>query len=299
MRTGIPALLFASVVITAPAQAQAQTAEKPPQVIDVNGIRLGMPPAEATAAVGAAGMPNVHRGGRDFFIDKVRLNGRNDMVFVSAFRSEIMGDPAPHTGGERVGRRILAVSFLPDPGRERVWGIHHYRTYRLAEAPSVANTIEALIDKYGEPHLHKGLATANFIRGVPSAQRTSGGSMLWYWNDAGAPMDRRESETCREALDNSFVGSGGPDIGLYNGVTLENSLTKSRWQAGRRAGCGRVIEASLSWNRDGVLTRMRVTAFDLKMAYDAAVLLSNKIAEQESEAAKARLRDAEKRRPEL
>ena len=277
----------------------AQTAGGPPQVVDVNGIRLGMSPAEATAAAGAAGMPNIHRGGRDFFIDKVRLNGRNDMVFVSAFRSEIMGDPAAHTGGERVGRRILAVSFLPDPGRERIWGITHYRTYRPTDAPSAANTIEALIGKYGEPHVHKGLGTANFLRGVPAAQRTSGGTMLWYWNDAGMPMDKRESETCRGALDNSFVGTGGADVGLYNGVTLDSSLTKRHWQAGRRAGCGRVIEASLSWNQDGILTRLRVNAFDLKVAYDAAVALSNKIAAQEDEAQRARQRDAGSRRPDL
>lgn len=297
MKIGGPILLAASMGLAA--TTMAQSAGKPPQVVDVNGIRLGMSPPEATAAVSASGMPDVHRGEKDFFIDKVRLNGRNDMVFVSAFRSEIVGDPAEHTGGERVGRRILAASFLPDPAHERVWGISHHRTYRPAEAPSVANTIEALVDKYGEPHVHKGLSKASFIPGIPAAQRTSGGTMLWYWNDAGAPMDKRESETCRGALDNSFVGMGGRDLGLYNGVTLENSLTKRDWQAGRRAGCGRVIEASLNWNQDGVLTRLRVNAVDLKVAYDAAVTLSNKLAEQEDAATKARLRDAGKRRPEL
>ena len=297
MKTGIPFLFAASIGFAA--AALAQPAGKPPQVIDINGVRIGMSPAEATAAIGATGMPNIHRGGRDFFIDKVRFNNRDDMVFVSALRSEIMGDPPSYTGGNRIGRRILSVSFLPDPGRERVWGIGHSRTYRLAEAPSVANTLEALVDNSGDPQVHKGLSTANFIRGVPAGQRTSSGTMIWYWTDAGAPMDRKLSETCFGALDNSFVGLGGPDVGLYNGVTLESSLTKRHWQAGRRAGCGRVIHAALFWNQDGVLTELRVGAIDLKLAYDAAVTLSNKIAAQEDEAAKARLREADRRRPGL
>src|SRR3546814_5007606 len=106
-----------------------------------------------------------------------------------------MGDPPSYTGGNRIGRRILSVSFLPDPGRERVWGIGHSRTYRLAEAPSVANTIEALVDKYGEPHVHKGLSTANFIRGVPAGQRTRAEedtSELQYLKRISAPVFRLE-----------------------------------------------------------------------------------------------------------
>src|SRR3546814_5556213 len=68
MKTGIPFLLAASIGFAA--AALAQPAGKPPQVIDINGVRIGMSPAEATAAIGATGMPNIHRGGRDFFIDK-------------------------------------------------------------------------------------------------------------------------------------------------------------------------------------------------------------------------------------
>ena len=60
-----------------------------------------------------------------------------------------------------------------------------------------------------------------------------------------------------------------------------------------------MIHAALFWNQDGVLTELRVGAIDLKLAYDAAVTLSNKIAAQEDEAAKARLREADRRRPGL
>ncbi|WP_106639243.1 hypothetical protein [Allosphingosinicella vermicomposti] len=279
--------------------AIAQETAGPPVTVDINGLRLGMTPAEATAAIGAAGLPNVHRGGKDFYIDKVRLNNRDDLIFTSAMRSEVFGDPSPFTGGERLGRRIMAVSFLPDTNRERAWGIYHYRTFRPGEGPLVANTIEGLVDKYGEPNLHKGLAKANFIRGVPASEGTSGGTMLWYWNDAGKPMDTRVGENCRAALSNSMIGSGGPDIGLYNGVTLDSSMTKRDWEAGRRAGCGRVIEAQLGWNRDGVLTRMSVSAVDLGPAWDAAVNLSRKIQGHEAEAQRERVRKANENKPEL
>src|SRR3546814_18288754 len=143
----------------------------------------------------------------------------------------------------------------------------------IRRPPRSTRTTQSFPTRRSSDLVHKGLSTANFIRGVPAGQRTSSGTMIWYWTDAGAPMDRKLSETCFGALDNSFVGLGGPDVGLYNGVTLESSLTKRHWQAGRRAGCGRVIRAALFWNRDGVLTELRVGAIDLKMAFAAPVPL--------------------------
>lgn len=287
------------LLLTATA-AQAQTAPVAPQVIDVVGVRLGMSPAEATVATGRAGMPNSEKAGQGFVGEKVRVNGQGDLVFYSAFKSTLRGAPgAVVTTGYPANTRSLAVVFLPDPGNERAWGISHLRTYGAGTGPSTANTIEGLVRKYGEPVMHSGLATANFIKGVPSSQQTRGGVMYWHWTRDGRRMNRPSTEACRQALHDSYIGMGDGNVGIYNAAVIDKQVTLPAWRRGLQAGCGRIIQASINWDADGTVDQLSVSAIDLPMAYAEAMKLQGIVTGRDQEALRQRKKQAEGRSPDL
>lgn len=123
--------------------------------------------------------------------------------------------------------------------------------------------------------------------------------MLWYWTPSGQRMGQQSSDACFKALDNSFVGMGGYGAGLYNAAVIDRKVTLPDWEVGMRAGCGRIIRAYLSWDADGVIDELRITAIDLPMAYDTAITLQQRVASSEADNARKRQNAADQRRPEF
>lgn len=291
---------LALLALQASAVAPAQTAPSaPPELIDILGLQIGMGPVPALTAVAEAGL-SIREGDRDFSQEKQQITPLGEYVFYSAFKSEGRGTPGPVvTSGMQPNVKMLAGTFTPEPGQEKLWGIHYVRTYGSSSGPSTANTIESLVEKYGEPMFHDGLTTASFIKSVPNSRKTRGGTMLWYWTPGGQRMDRATSDACHKALDNSFVGLGGYGAGLYNAAVIDRKVTLPDWQVGMRAGCGRIIRAKLGWDADGVLDQLTLSAIDLPMAYETAMTLQQRIANSEAENARQRQNAADQRRPEF
>lgn len=271
----------------------------PPGVIDILGLQIGMTPVTALTAIAEAGF-SIREGDPAFSQEKQQATQLGDYIFYSAFKSESRGGPGSVvTSGMQPNFKVVAGAFTPEPGEEKLWGIHYLRTYGASTGPSTANTIESLVDKYGEPMFHKGLTTASFIKSVPMSQKTRGGTMLWYWTPKGQRMDQKSAESCRRALDNSYIGLGGNGVGLYNAAVIDRKVTLPDWENGMRAGCGRIIQASLNWDAEGVLDQLNITAIDLPLAYRTAINLQQRINNSEAERVRQRQKEADQRRPEF
>ena len=291
LRNAFSALAAAGMMSAAaqagPVQATAaREAPAPARTIDVRGVALGMTPAQAQQAIAAAGLPAVDRGGYDqaaqgFGIDRVRPNSQNDLVFVSSMVSR-----ARRTAAKPENDEAVAVVFTPEAGKERVWGTGVSHKYAPADMPSVANTMRALADKYGNTSWMSDMSHAAFLPGVRQDQRTFGAMLLWYWDADGRQGGPAPHETCRYGLHQAYILN---QIDFTSMRTVNAVFEKPFWfDEALRSGCARVVRAMMNWNTDGAVTDFTVEAVDLKAGVEATRRLEAVVAAREADAAHKR-----------
>ena len=145
--------------------------------LDVVGIKIGMPAKQAMLALKAYNP--------SFVLNPVTtpLEG-----FAQPLTTSVSGNQlrTATKGGEDI---ILLLTVTP--GQESVWGIRRSYTYAASERPSMANTVEALRNKYG-----------------PESLQPSADSLFWVFDGQGKLLTgepaKRIVNLCAAVADSRF-----------------------------------------------------------------------------------------------
>ncbi len=272
-----------------------------PLELDVRGLKLGMTPPQAHAAIRAEGLPATQRpttvalDQHDFYIDEVRINKRDDLAFVSSMVSR----PRLTDGTRRI-REIVVAAFTPPPSATQAWGIGYERTYQAQDMPQLPAVLQRLTAKYGRPSWTQGFEQLANRTGRGAVQ-PGGGAMLWYWDRAGRQLGPAIREACRAALHNSYIvlGRGGFDPRAGNSTTSRSTLFTGATEAGLRAGCAKVVRAKLQWTAEGLVSSISVEAMDVELARRTSDQLVIRLGEIEAQASRQRVEAARGNRPDF
>ncbi len=287
-------ILAVLLVLSVAGKAAASTAA----TFDVRGLKLGMTPAEVQAALRAEGLPatesaSTTRQKAGFFVDRVRINKRPDLEFLSSMLS-LQADRGPGSS-----ETVTAV-FAPPPSATQAYAVGYRREYAEGEMPQVQGVLERLSQKYGRPSwTNGGLDRPTFRFGV-GPQNNHGVAMLWYWDASGRQLGPAIREDCRIALHNSYpidtVGAG-PSVG--NHAMMRSTLFTGGIAGGRKAGCSRVVRTRMQWTPEGLVRSITIDAIDVDLAGSSSDRMAARVAQIAGEASRERVNEAARNRPDF
>lgn len=269
--------------------------------IDVRGLKLGMTPAEIQRAIAAEGLPAAQPANNspydtEYFADRVIINKRSDLEFVSS----IVSQPRLKDGTNRIKETVTSV-FAPPPSATQAYGIGYRREYLPQDMPQAQGVLERLVGKYGKPSWSNGLDRPTFLYGVgPTSHH--GGIMLWYWDSNGRQLGPTIRESCRSALHNSYivVGTGTSSrLTIGNHAVMRSTLFTGATEEGLRAGCAKVVRAMLQWTPDGLIRSISIEAMDVALARSTSDRLAARVALIASEASQDRVNAAARNKPDF
>lgn len=254
--------------------------------IDVRGYTLGSTPEEFRQQLAKGG----------FQAENTSRNQVDNGLYVGALRSTIENYAetdhvrsmvAWRCDGGRCPQRLnysaisrnesVGAVFLGPGNENRAWAVGVSLSYKPEDAPSKANTLAALTEKYGSPSSGAGF------------------TFYWYWDANGRLLPRGAYNECNDAMNDARSRMTMPT----NGTAVMTNLATSRTPALRgldRAQCVSGVTASMGsgTSRDTAET-IGVVAVALKAAnvgsvatYNVGQGLANAAAQKALDAANTR-----------
>ena len=234
-------------------------------------VKLGMSLEEAKTALGslkpplAPNMPDV----------KVVVPLLPDGAFVASYY-------APQQAAvPGAAFKAATVQFSPPPGPSRAVAISQNVQYGANDAPTVANFLAALREKYGNAHQTR------------QTSQTSA-KLYWAWSPDGSPLPAAQLQRC-DSIGQSLAAGNRTPLFRSRGFLNEADQLVS---ASRQAGCG--LYAYADYASDGsFVTGMNVVVADVAAA-DAALAQTVQDVDRLARAQHSRaLEDAKDRKPDL
>lgn len=292
---GAALTLFCAGAIAQPAIVTGGVSGQDIQKIDVRGFGLGATPEEFRQQLAEngfqAGNTSPNQVANGLYVGAVRatidgLSNSDHVRSIVAWRCN--GGPCPNRLNYSTYNRNETVGavFLGPGNENRAWGIRVVLSYASGEAPSQANVLQALTEKYGAPSL--------------DSMRTSGyagnRSVYWFWNSQGNLLPYGQYHECKDAIHDAgsrMMMSGRADASLTNLATMRVPALKGL----DRAQCAYGVHAYIGAPQNGISEVVTVDAVALKAANDGSRATSALVTAEVKAAAQNERAAADKRKP--
>ena len=259
VRVGLGRLVCAVAVISLGGFfIPAFAAERPPEVLEVVGIQVGMSIDEVRA--------RLEQRKIQVYVDKAQFPNSQES-FVVRLRGV--------SPNQDVARELIVIQFAPPPNEARAVAVARNANWPLDQGPAIDNLSKTMIDKFGAP--------------ARKAGKVHNSSWVWIWGKSGSPGVPDPQITCETYL-RFFEHTGSMSLNA-----LTQNITPGKFTAPLNAGCASGVHATLQGDGNGIrAVRLTTVAVDFATA-DKAIRATAEYMAKLQGAATDRQRDAAKK----
>jgi hypothetical protein len=244
---------------------EAAAAGRPPEVLELVGIRVGMTVNETQAQ-----------------LDQRKLQTRIDRAQFPNSSEPFVTVLVAHTPGQdsTKPREHMIIQFATPPNAARVVSVSRLMTYPLGQGPALEDLTRAMVERFGPPARKAGFGSSSVG--------------LWLWGKAGTPVAPDQGNTCQAFLQN-FAHQGGLSMGAFT-----TSIAPEKFVRPLRAGCSSGVYTTFSADSNGIRTTgLNSVAVDFEAADKAIRATATHAAELQSSAMKRERNAAKQVKPDI